>query len=428
MDRIDGAAAEKPRGALASVAASLSDFKGNARTCILVEPLWGIPYNLFVPYASLYMLALGVSKQGIGLIATAAMVLQTLWSLTAGAFTDRFGRRRTSLYFDLLAWSVPTLLWALARDFRWFLAAGILNSMVRVVHVSWSCLFIEDTPARLRVRLYTWISVAGTLSGFFAPLAGLLVAGMGLVPAVRALYALAFISMTAMFFLRNAFCTETSVGLEKMREIREGKRRGGLEDYAEAARIFFRSREAVVALALAVLANIHLQVRNSFLSVVLTAGLGLPEGLIAVFPFLATAATLLVYLTVIPRIKRIRSALAAAWGANLAANLVILLAPGASGSAASLALAAAAVVLGTLLAAVGMGVAGPVVDAVLANAVDDRKRAVTLSLAYTLIYGLAAPFGWIAGLLAEAGPRLPALLMAAVTAAAALMALALRKE
>ena len=55
---------------LEPVADSLRGFRGNARTCILVEPLWGISYNLFVPYASLYMLSLGVSEGGIGAIAS----------------------------------------------------------------------------------------------------------------------------------------------------------------------------------------------------------------------------------------------------------------------------------------------------------------------------------------------------------------------
>jgi len=62
-----------PLGVFVPVVESLRSFKGNARTCILVEPLWGISYNLFVPYTSLYMLALGVDAVGIGLIATVTM-------------------------------------------------------------------------------------------------------------------------------------------------------------------------------------------------------------------------------------------------------------------------------------------------------------------------------------------------------------------
>jgi len=100
-------------------------------------------------------------------------VLQTLWSLTAGIITDRFGRRRRPLFLIPFRWSIPTLLWAFAQDFRWFLVAGILNAAVRVVHVFLVLSFIEDAPVDLRVRLYTWMSVAGTLSGIFRAPGGL---------------------------------------------------------------------------------------------------------------------------------------------------------------------------------------------------------------------------------------------------------------
>jgi len=110
--------------------------------------------------------------------------------------------------------------------------AGILNAAVRVVHVSWSCLFIEDAPVDLRVRLYTWMSVAGTLSGFFAPLAGFFVDRFGLVPATRGLYGFAFLAMTSMIWIRNAKVKETDIGIQRMREIRgKGKHNflGGIQ-------------------------------------------------------------------------------------------------------------------------------------------------------------------------------------------------------
>jgi MFS family permease len=412
------------RGTLSPIVDSLRTFKGNARTCIIVEPMWGIPNYLFMPYASLYMLALGVSETGIGVIATVGMALQTVWSLVGGWITDRFGRKRTSLVFDLISWSVPTLLWAFAQDIRWFFAAAVLNSAVRVVHISWSCLFIEDAPPDTRVRLYTWISVAGTLAGLFAPLAGLFVVQFGLVPATRGLYLFAFVSMTAMFFIRNAFCTETSVGREKMAASRGANHHDALKEYRAAAASLFGNRETTIAFLLAVLSNIHLQTRNSFLSVVMTRGIGLSEGFIAVFPPLASAVTLAVYLLVIPRIVRIRSALALSLIVNVAGNLILFFAPAAAASSTA---AIVAVVLGTLAAAIGMGVTGPVVDAVLANSVDEKKRAVILSIVYTLMYGISAPFGWIAGAMAEIDPRLPALLAAAAMIVAAALAMGLKK-
>lgn len=37
----------------------LADNGGNPRTLVLIEPLWGIPYNLIAPFATLYMYTAG---------------------------------------------------------------------------------------------------------------------------------------------------------------------------------------------------------------------------------------------------------------------------------------------------------------------------------------------------------------------------------
>lgn len=45
----------------------LLELKGNPKVCILIEPLWGIPYNLISPFITVYMYALGIKDREIGL-------------------------------------------------------------------------------------------------------------------------------------------------------------------------------------------------------------------------------------------------------------------------------------------------------------------------------------------------------------------------
>ena len=96
--------------------ASLLHARGNQRACIYTEPLWGIPYNLYAPFASIFMLALGIQDATIGLIASFGLGLQIVTSILSGPLTDKLGRKRATLIFDLLSWSVPALLWAFARN------------------------------------------------------------------------------------------------------------------------------------------------------------------------------------------------------------------------------------------------------------------------------------------------------------------------
>jgi len=42
---------------------TLKNLRGNARACVYTEPLWGIPFNLYSPYISVYMIALGMTAK-----------------------------------------------------------------------------------------------------------------------------------------------------------------------------------------------------------------------------------------------------------------------------------------------------------------------------------------------------------------------------
>jgi hypothetical protein len=42
---------------------TLRNLRGNARAAVYTEPLWGIPFNLFATYVSIYMVALGLKAR-----------------------------------------------------------------------------------------------------------------------------------------------------------------------------------------------------------------------------------------------------------------------------------------------------------------------------------------------------------------------------
>ena len=75
----------------------LKQNKGNPRTLILMEPLWGIPYNLIAPFATLYMYTQGITDVQIGLILSVAMFVQVFCSFFGGIITDKMGRKFTTM-------------------------------------------------------------------------------------------------------------------------------------------------------------------------------------------------------------------------------------------------------------------------------------------------------------------------------------------
>lgn len=103
---------------------TLCHLEGNAKPCLLLEPLWGIPYNLYLPFVSVYMAALGLSATEIGLVSTVFFASQMVWALLSGPLTDKLGRRVCTVIFDCLSWSVPALLWMCAQNFWWVPGGG----------------------------------------------------------------------------------------------------------------------------------------------------------------------------------------------------------------------------------------------------------------------------------------------------------------
>ena len=246
---------------------TLRRLRGNARGCVLTEPLWGIPFNLYAPYASIYMLAFGLDDRQIGFLASVGMVIQVIWTLLSGAITDKLGRKRTTFLFDFLAWSVPTLIWAVAQNYTYFLIAAVVNATWRVTHNSWNCLLVEDTDPDLLVDIYSWVYIAGLLAAFVAPATGLFVGRFGLVPTVRALYLLAFVLMTAKFIILNAMVTETQQGIVRMQETRHEHLLSILQGSGPVLREILHTPATLYIAGLMILLNIASSIRGTFWSI-----------------------------------------------------------------------------------------------------------------------------------------------------------------
>lgn len=97
------------------LAQTFRELKGNPKWSICTEPLWFIPYSLFVPFQTLYMRKLGLTSLEIGTTLTVGFLLQMFFALIGGVITDKMGRRKATVIFDTLGWTVPCLIWAFLR-------------------------------------------------------------------------------------------------------------------------------------------------------------------------------------------------------------------------------------------------------------------------------------------------------------------------
>ncbi len=388
---------------------TLLGLQGNVRPCIVWEPLYGIPYHLVTPFAALYMAALGLSDARIGLVAAVGALSTFVMSLLSGPLVDRFGRRATLLVSDLVSYGFACLLWAFARSGWWFFAATVFNGARRVSTTSWNCLYIEGTDPNLLVHIGTLIGIAGQVSVFFAPLAGLIVARLTLVPAVRILYVFFCACMTCKAVVIFRQTKEMPFGRERMALSRGRPFLAQVFGFPEVFRAFVKQPGTPIVLALAAVQSVIMLVSDTFLALYVTRAVGVPDALVSVFPILTAVAMLAVYAFVSHRVRlsAVHRPLTAAFVVQIVcASLLIALPRGAVVPALGC----------VLLSGVSMGLLAPLMETLTALHVDAGERARVLGVIYAAVQLVTAPFAYLAGLLSQKAAMAPFLLIILVSA------------
>ena len=398
-----------------SLITALVNLRGNPRGCVYTEPLWGVPFNLYAPYVSIYMLALGLSDQQIGLILSLSWGFQIMFALFSGVITDKMGRRLTTLVFDILAWTVPSLLSALANSFWVFLAAGLINSMWRITLNSWSCLLVEDAEPEQLVDMYTWIYISNQIVGFVAPLAGVMIAFFSLVPTMRALYLFAAIMFTLKAVLTYIYTDETRHGKVRLEETRGQSVLTLLGEYRGVLRSILRAPQTLLTGGIMLVISIANLISGGFWSILVTQKLHIADRYLALFPFVKSAIILSFFFFVMPRLNRLNPKLPMVFGflGFLASQIALVSAPEQG---------YALLLLSVFLEACSFAAVSPLIDQMIVLTIDAQERARVQSLIYVGVILLTSPFGWIAGELSAIDKVLPFLLTIVLYSIGALLA------
>lgn len=396
---------------------ALKDFKGNARGVVFTEPIWGIPYNLYAPYVSVYMLALGLTDQQIGTVISIGLAFQVFTALLSGMLTDKLGRRRATLIFDFLSWSVPTLIWAISQNFYYFVVAAIFNSMWRIPQTSWTCLFVEDrqTNPKQLVDIYTWLYISGLLTAFVSPIAGLLIHYYTLVPTVRGLYLFASVMMTIKLLSTNAMVKETEHGLQRMQETKHQSILANLREYRGVFRIILKSPRTLYTLGIMLVMSSCTTISNTFWAILVTSRLHIPAQDLAYYAFARSGIMLVFFFVAMPAIREMHFKRPMLFGfAGYIISLLILVNIPEKNYVLLL--------VSTLLEACSYATVSPQVDRMVAVSIDPHERARILAIIYMIVVILTTPFGWIAGALSQINRVLPFLINMAFFAIGGLLA------
>lgn len=381
------------------------DIQGNARYCLMYEPLFFIPFNLFLIYAPVYMLELGLSKTQIGLITSINLVFQIFTSFISGYVTDRLGRKKALVLFDMLGWCSATLVWAISQNFWFFLLAATLNSFGKAAGTPWNCLLVEETDQKVRPKVFTILQFMALLGGLFAPLGGLLVSQWGLVPAVRGMYFLAFISMTTMVILRNRKLVDTKISIQKQMESRDLTLLTSLRTYLGVLRQMLVQPILLLVCGMYILFHFQMNMRNTYFSVYIVDALGIDDRFLSIIPAVASAASILLLLFVIPRFKPRGGPLymVIGFGLSIISYIMLVVTPYEN---------IPIVIWSTILYTIGTIIAVPYLEAALANVIKDEDRANVVSILAVFMLIFISPSGIIGGWTYVIDSRIPFVIMA----------------
>ncbi|WP_227522058.1 MFS transporter [Bacillus solitudinis] len=379
---------------------------GNARACMIVEPMFIIPYSLFMTYASVYMLMLGLNELEIGLITSLGLVAQIFASFISGFFTDRLGRKKALLIFDVLSWSVATLLWAVSQNFWFFLIAAMINSFHKIPHIAWMCLVVEDTEPKKRSLVFTVLQFISVVGGLFAPIAGILVSQLSLVPAMRIMYLIAFISMTLMFIIRHLTTTESEIGIRKQQETKQLDIKKSLKLYVQTVKDIFHNKPLLIIFCVYILFQFQLIMQNTYLSIYLVDVLSFRDSMIAIFPAVSSGCMLVLLVFVVPKFREELQNRYMVIGFTLSIFALVLLVTSAQGKLFP-------IIISTILLAAGLLLSNPYLETAVANAIEDENRANISSILQVLVLLFISPAGIIGGLTYKLDPKIPFVLMMA---------------
>ena len=378
----------------------LAQLKGNPKVCVIIEPLWGIPFNLIAPFITVYMYALGVEDREIGLLLSISMVAQVFFSFAGGVITDKLGRRFTTNIGDFVGWSLACFVWAISQNFWFFLVAMLLNCSEQINQTAWYCLLVEDAEKKDIVGIHTWVTIAGLLAVFFAPISGVLIGRFSMVPVVRVLYLIFAVSMLFKVYITVKYTKETRQGKIRMKESKTVPVKDMVLEYKKVIPLIINNRCTLQTLGIMVLFQITNLINTNFMSLYINKNLLISEQYLAYFPILR-ALVMLVFLFAIQHLlDRLRMKIPMSLGlvVYIASQLLIILQPPNR---------IIGVLLYTLLEAVAYGLFMPRKEAMLSLSVNPIERARIVSLLTTIMILLTSPFGYLAGWLSSIDRRLP---------------------
>jgi len=186
-----------------------SFIRGNLLVLIVSYTIFRFSFSLHIPFQSLYVRELGATPFLLGLMSSLGSAILASIRIPGAHIADRYGRRKIIVTFTYGA-ALAYLLYAIAPDWWFILLAVVVSNLSHIYQPALEAIEADSMPPERRGMGYAAINVLPGASAIVAaPIGGLLVERLGLVPGMRIAYGVVFSFTVAVALVRTLFLEET---------------------------------------------------------------------------------------------------------------------------------------------------------------------------------------------------------------------------
>lgn len=197
-------------GVLLGIRRRFGFMKGNIAVLTVTQVLGRFFRSMVMPYASLYILALGGDSSQIGVINSLRPLAGLVMFPLAGYFTDRAGRKKLIALAGYLS-AITMLLYVFAPSWEWIALAAFLQGFMVFMFPPTSAIMADSLPPESRGIGVATMNTLASVFGMFSPyIAAILLQIYGTAPGMRILYALLAGSLALGATINLRFLKETA--------------------------------------------------------------------------------------------------------------------------------------------------------------------------------------------------------------------------
>jgi len=377
---------------------SIKNVKGNARIMILSTPFFGIPFTWLGVYQAIFAKHLGVTDRELGFIASLGMVFQIGTTIVSGYASDKWGRKRTLMFWDTLCFIVALLFLLVAQNIWFFIAYIVCINSRFVGTTAWKCLYLEGVDPAHRSKVFSLSNLISALSALLVIFAGFFVDRFGIDGGTRIIAGFCIVGVAGGAFYRQKYLVDSPHSKLLMQQT---KRFDLKKYYLDTLKKLFTNKKIFWLLVVQILVVFTFSMWNLYWPIYFTdeKGLGMRPADIPIFSLLSSIVVLVATFLAISLLKHklYKKILVYCSILPVFSALIYIFTP-----RNTMYLLAISFVINSIFGSLY----GPITESMTADTMSERERARLLSVFSTLLYLFCVPSTALAGILYSIQPKL----------------------